>query len=141
MNGSTLLVVMFATVGCMGYTPVDPQPDAEAAVRLSFTSPRSIVSRSPAGDSILLRDVTQLRGTVVSVRSDTIYVRLRSARLPQGVITGPAQGTVAAVPRDADVRTEKVSVSGRRTIALVGFLVLGTLSAMVAAIGVSDRTG
>jgi hypothetical protein len=123
------LPIMLAASACSSYRHVEPLPGASMVVRVSFPVPRDIRARTVAGDSILLAEVREIQGTVISAQRDTIHIRIGSMRGPWGNFSGLPEGTVAAVSRDASVRVEAKSFDGRRTATMtggaVGIVVIG----------------
>jgi hypothetical protein len=135
------LPLVLAAVGCSSYRPVELLPGAAEAVRVSFPAPRDIHARTPAGDSMLLTDVREIQGTVISAQRDTIHLRIASMRGPWGNFNGLPEGTVAAVPRDASVRVEAKAFDSGRTaatsagaagIVLIGVVLLSALALIAA---------
>lgn len=134
--------VLFATLlaaACTSYRPTAPLPAPATTVRVSFLSPRDVVARSAAGDSILLAGVRELTGSVVraqlDTRMDSLRVRIGSARNASGAIPGIPEGAIATVPRETFVRVEQKSIDPVKTfrvvalaagvVLLVGLLAIG----------------
>jgi len=138
-----LLVLVIATSGCMSYRPSAPLPAPATSVRVSFVSPRDVVARSTTGDSVVLRNVTELRGSIVraqlDTRLDSVRIRLGSARGPSGAVSGVSDGALATVPREMFVRVEQRSLDVWKTLKVVGIAALAvvalTMLAVASAVG------
>ncbi len=140
-----LLVLVVATSGCMSYRPSAPLPAPATSVRVSFLSPRDVVARSATGDSVVLRNVTELRGSIVraqlDTRLDSIRIRLGSARGPSGAVSGVVSGAIATVPREVFVRVEQRSLDGGKTLKVIGYVAGAVLLISLLAIGLALEEG
>ncbi len=120
-----VLPFVFAAAGCSSYRPIARQTPADTPVRVRFASTRDVVARTPAGDSLLLTNLRELRGAVVSATADTVHVRIATLRkLPGSHGEAPA-GAIAAVPRDALVRIDAKTFDGEKTGGAVLLVAVG----------------
>ena len=136
-----LLVASLLIAGCSSYRPSAPLPAPATTVRVSFLTPRDVVARTPAGDSVLLTKVRQLSGSIVraqlDTRTDVVRIRLGSARDSSGAIVGIPEGAIATVPRETFVRVEQKALDPVKTLRLVA-LVAGVVVLITAlAIGMA----
>src|SRR5688500_18772862 len=140
MNQLIVLIVA-ATMGCSSYRPTAPLPAPMTEVRVSFAAPRDIAVRSPAGDSILLANVRELRGAVVrsqlDTRMDHLRIRLGSAHGPSGGLSNVPEGAIATIPRDMFVRVEQRSFDPMKTLRVVGYIAGAALLVSLLAIGLA----
>lgn len=134
-----ILAFVLIGAGCSSYRPSAPLPAPATTVRVSFLSPRDVVARTPAGDSMMLVGVRQLNGSIVraqlDTRMDVVRVRLGSARDSSGAIEGIPDGAIVSVPREPFVRVEQKSIDPVKTfrvvalvagaVVLIGVLALG----------------
>jgi len=136
-----ILVVVAATVGCSSYRPSAPLPAPATVVRVSFASPRDISVLNPAGDSVVLANVRELRGAIVrsqlDARMDHLRIRLGSAHGPSGALSDVPGGAIATVPRDMFVRVEQRSFDPMKTLRLIGMIAAGVLLVTALAIGIA----
>ena len=136
-----ILLVMAATIGCSSYRPTAPLPAPATDVRVSFAAPRDIAVRSPAGDSILLANVRELRGAIVrsqlDTRMDYLRIRLGSAHGASGALSNVPDGAIATVTRDMFVRVEQRSFDPMKTLRVVGYIAGGVLIVSLLAIGLA----
>jgi hypothetical protein len=136
---SILMVALVALAGCTSYRPIAPLPAPATSVRVSFLSPRDLVARGPSGDTLMLTGVRELNGSVVraqlDTRTDSVRLRLGSARSEGGTIEGIPDGAIVTVPRVAFVRMDQKSFDPVKTfkavaliagvVVLIGVLAIG----------------
>ena len=136
-----VLLIALLAAGCTSYRPTAPLPAPATTVRVTFLSPRDVVARGAAGDSMVLTGVRELTGSVVraqlDTRTDSLRIRLGSVRGPSGAISGIPDGAIATVPREVFVRVEQRSFDPRKTMKVVGYVALGALALVVLAIGLA----
>ena len=108
---------------------------------MSFLSPRDIVARTATGDSVVLTGVRQLNGSIVraqlDTRTDSVRVRLGSARSESGAIEGIPEGAIVSVPRVAFVRVDQKSFDPVKTFKVAGYVAAGVLIIGLLAIGLA----
>lgn len=107
------LPLLMLVAGCRTWQPVPPPP--------AGTPTR------PTRVRVLRTDGSRLEVVRAYVRGDTLYGKRRDGLAPGG-------RAVAAVPVDSIRRLEALRVSGARTGALAGGLLLGVVAAMYAVV-------
>ena len=129
-----VVLLVLVSTGCMSYRPSAPLPAPETQVRVSFALPRDVRVQTPTGESAMLRNVTELRGTVIraqlDTRLDSVRVMLGTARGREGAIPGVAAGTLAIVPRGVETRVDQRSIDVVKT-AGVALAVLAVVTVAV----------
>jgi hypothetical protein len=122
-------VLLGAPAACRTWTPATRTPYyVDADVQVRFTTPRTVAG-SARGDSLALRDVMRIDGTVADRRGDTIWVWVSQALAPGGERVSVPAGARARLVRDAgtiiDVgRGDPAKAIGFGLLALTGLLLL-----------------
>lgn len=120
---------LIAFVAACYTVPTSTTPRANSQIRIELPAPLTIAAVGQPGDSLWLRDITSIRGRVLRVTPDTVYLRVNGAGGSSGPIPGIPPGRQAAVPRQPGVVVER-DASGAATI--VGLLALVAVVALVA---------
>ena len=130
-----VVILLLATAGCTSYRPTAPLPQPATNVRVTFATPRNIVAVSPAGEERLLRNVTEVSGSIVraqlDTRLDSIRIRLGSALAGREPLRSIPDGAIATVPRDVTVRIDQRAVDPWKTAALVAVIMVAAAAALV----------
>lgn len=119
------LLIVLTLSGCASHQRVssaDVTPRTE--VRVRFDTPRSVILAAPDAGELPLREVTEIRGRVISATADSLRMAVSSARLGGDVTQRLGAGTTTTIAV-AGAHFERVQRHTGRTIALVGVLVLG----------------
>jgi hypothetical protein len=114
---------------CRTWTPATRTPFyVEADVQVRFTAPRTVAG-SARGDSLVLRDVMRLDGTVADRRGDTLWVRASRAHAAGGQRLHVPAGARAHLVRDEGTiihvaQPDQVKTLGLGALTLVGLYLL-----------------
>ena len=131
-----LSIIVASAMGCTAYRPLTRQPLPRDEIRLSFLSPRDLTGRTERGGTFALGRVTELRGSIASIASDTVRVFVTGARGPNGDVNNLPAGLMVAVARDwyPTMQERHVSMTPVKTL---GYVALGALTVLVLAIGLA----
>jgi hypothetical protein len=133
---AVLSIVVALAAACTAYRPLTRQPLPRDEIRLSFLSPRELSGRTERGGTFALGRVTELRGSIASIASDTVRVFVTAARGPNGDVSAIPPGLLVAVARDwyPTMQERHVSMKPAKTL---GYVALGALALVVFAIGLA----
>ena len=126
------LGMWFVASGCATSRPLgDPRP-SDGHVRVEFSIPATIATIGTLGDSLWLREVTVLRGTVERWTPDSVYLRVSGASARSGRLRDIPANRLAAVSRQAGiVYTDGSETVSRRFGIVVLIVVVGSVLAFV----------
>lgn len=97
---ATAVTLLGSLAACRSWTPATRTAlYVEADVQVRFTAPRTVTG-STRRDSLALRDVMRLDGTVADRRGDTIWVWVSRAHAAGGARVHVTDGTRARVELD-----------------------------------------
>lgn len=98
-------VIAFVLTGCYNYpTARTDQLTERSELRVRFATPIDLTSEQAPGDTVLLQGVRELRGRVVRVEHDSVW--LRTTRSTGGVTVGfPADRASIGVKQPDTART------------------------------------
>ena len=133
------LGMWFVASGCSASRQLgDPRP-SDGEVRVEFSTPTTIATIGAPGDSLWLREITVLRGTVERWTPDSVYLRVSSASGKSGRLPGIPANRLAAVSRDAGTAYRDGSETSRAVgmVVLIG-LVGGFLALLMMARGMPE---
>ena len=136
LAGCVICAACIAPAACIAYVPQrlgDTEP--RQLVRVRFSAPRTVAG-SARRDSIALRDVMRLDGTVADRRGDTLLVWVSRAHAARGErVSVPAgararlvldEGTIIDVGRSDPAKTIGYGALAVSGLILLWFLLLGT---------------
>ena len=104
-NAGVLSMVLAVTTACSANQQTTLTPTRGAPMRITFSPAQDIVASNPRGESMVFATVSELRGTMISARQDSLFVGVQSLQGPSGPIRVPV-GTVAHLQRTSSVNVE-----------------------------------
>ena len=128
-TAATAALLLGALAACRTWTPATRTPFyVEADVQIRFTAPRAVAGSAP-GDSLVLRDVMRLDGTVADRRGDTLWVWVARALAARGERVDVPAGARARLVLDESTiidvrRSDPVKTIGYGALALSGLVLL-----------------
>ena len=134
MNKRLVLAATLVCVSCASYKPAAAYQHAWTPVRVLFTVPREVMTRSPSGDSTRHADVSELRGSYIRMLADSLQVRITNVRLAAGAFDDPPAGSTAWVRLDSTTRFEARGADGSQSRTVGTVLVIAALAGIALAL-------